>query len=141
MKFALVIPDGVADEPQPGLHGRTPLQAARIPNMDEVAALGIVGQTDNVPASMPSGSDVGTMSLFGYSPLEFHTGRAPLEAAAQGIELNHGDWAVRCNLVTIADGRMQSFTAGQFPSEMARELIELMQRDQCGDSHWKFTRA
>ena len=138
MKFALVIPDGVADEPQPGLNGRTPLEAANIPHMDEVAALGVVGQTDNVPASMPSGSDVGTMSLFGYSPLEFHTGRAPLEAAAQGIELHDGDWAIRCNLVTVADERMQSFTAGQFPSEMARELIELLQRDLRGDSHWKF---
>lgn len=138
MKFVLVIPDGVADEPQPGLTGRTPLEAAQIPHMDEVAALGVVGQTDNVPVSLPSGSDVGTMSLFGYSPLEFHTGRAPLEAAAQGIELRDGDWAIRCNLVTVADERMQSFTGGQFPSEMARELIELLQRDQCGDSHWKF---
>ncbi|MEJ7592434.1 MAG: cofactor-independent phosphoglycerate mutase [Planctomycetaceae bacterium] len=138
MKFALVIPDGVADEPQPGLNGRTPLEAACIPHMDEVAAAGVVGQTDNVPASMPSGSDVGTMSLFGYSPLEFHTGRAPLEAAAQGIELQDGDWAIRCNLVTVANEQMQSFTAGQFPSEMARELIELLQRDQCGNSHWKF---
>ena len=73
MKFALVIPDGVADEPQPELSGLTPLQSARIPNMDDVARSGFVGQTDNVPASMPSGSDVGTMSLFGYSPLEFHT--------------------------------------------------------------------
>ncbi|HQX51954.1 MAG TPA: cofactor-independent phosphoglycerate mutase [Planctomycetaceae bacterium] len=138
MKIALVIPDGVADEPQPGLSNRTPLQAATIPFMDEVAALGHVGQTDNVPASMPSGSDVGTMSLFGYSPLVFHTGRAPLEAAAQGIELHDGDWAIRCNLVTVTDERMTSFTAGQFPSEMAQELIKLLQHDQCGDSHWKF---
>ena len=138
MKFALVIPDGVADEGQPELSGLTPLQAAQIPHMDEVARLGMVGQTDNVPASMPSGSDVGTMSLFGYSPLEFHTGRAPLEAAAQGIELHDGDWAIRCNLVNITDGRMTSFTAGQYPNEMARELITLLQKDQCGGSHWKF---
>jgi 2,3-bisphosphoglycerate-independent phosphoglycerate mutase len=138
MKFALVIPDGVADEPQPELAGRTPLQAANIPAMDEVAQLGLVGQTDNVPRSMPSGSDVGTMSLFGYSPLEFHTGRAPLEAAAQGIELLAGDWAIRCNLVTVADKVMKSFTAGQYPSDLARELISILQKDQCGDSHWKF---
>ena len=138
MKFALVIPDGVADEPQPELSGRTPLEAASIPHMDEVARSGIVGQTDNVPASMPSGSDVGTMSLFGYSPLEFHTGRAPLEAAAQGIELASGDWAIRCNLVNISDGRMTSFTAGQYPSDLARDLITILQKDQCGDSHWKF---
>ena len=113
MKFALVIPDGVADEPQAVLGGKTPLQAAEIPNMDEVARRGIVGRADHVPHSMPSGSDVGTMSLFGYDPLEFHTGRAPLEAAAQGIELGATDWCVRCNFVTIDDGRMASFTADQ----------------------------
>jgi len=138
MKFALIIPDGVADEPQPELGGRTPLQAARIPHMDAIAAAGVVGRTDNVPASMPSGSDVGTMSLFGYSPLRYHTGRAPLEAAAQGIELHDGDWAIRCNLVNVTDERMTSFTAGQYPSDAARELISLLQKDQCGDSHWKF---
>ncbi|HSG69184.1 MAG TPA: cofactor-independent phosphoglycerate mutase [Planctomycetaceae bacterium] len=138
MKYALVIPDGVADEPQPSLGGKTPLQAARIPHMDEVARLGIVGRTDNVPASMPSGSDVGTMSLFGYDPLKYHTGRAPLEAAAQGIELAPDDWAIRCNLVTIADGIMKSFTAGQIPNDLGAELIQLMQKSQCGDPHWKF---
>ena len=105
MKFALVIPDGAADEPQASLGGKTPLQAARIPHMDEVARLGLVGRADHVPASMPSGSDVGTMSLFGYDPLEYHTGRAPLEAAAQGIELGPLDWCIRCNFVTVTDGR------------------------------------
>ena len=138
MKFALVIPDGVADEPQAELGGKTPLQAALIPHMDEVARLGLVGRTDHVPASMPSGSDVGTMSLFGYDPLEYHTGRTPLEAAAQGIELGPLDWCVRCNFVTVEDGRMVSFTAEQLPSELARTLIEALQRDQCGDEHWKY---
>ncbi|MCA9053578.1 MAG: cofactor-independent phosphoglycerate mutase [Planctomycetaceae bacterium] len=138
MKYALIIPDGCADEPQPSLGGRTPLQAARTPNMDEVAGLGVSGLSDNVPASMPSGSDVGTMSLFGYDPLECHTGRAPLEAAAQGIELGDEDWAVRCNLVTIADGVMQSFTAGQVSNADARALLELMQQACCGSEHWKF---
>jgi len=138
MKLALVIPDGAADEPQTELGNRTPLEAARIPHMDEVARLGQVGRTNNVPRSLPSGSDVGTMSLFGYSPLRFHSGRAPLEAAAQGIELHPGDWAVRCNLVHIADDRMQSFTAGQYPSSAARQLLEILQQDQCGDRNWKF---
>ncbi|MCA9051852.1 MAG: cofactor-independent phosphoglycerate mutase [Planctomycetaceae bacterium] len=138
MKYVLVIPDGVADEPQPTLNNRTPLQAADVPHMDEIAAAGIVGRTDNVPASMPSGSDVGTMSLFGYDTLRFHTGRAPIEAAAQGIELSDGDWAIRCNLVTVIDEVMTSFTAEQFPNDAARELIELLQRDVCGDSHWKY---
>ncbi|MDG1897491.1 MAG: cofactor-independent phosphoglycerate mutase [Fuerstiella sp.] len=138
MKFVLVIPDGVADEPQASLGNQTPLQAADIPAMDAVAAAGIVGRTDNVPASMPSGSDVGTMTLFGYDTLKCHTGRAPIEAAAQGIELNPGDWAVRCNLVTVNDGVMQSFTAGQYPNDAGQALIKLLQKDQCGDSHWKY---
>jgi len=138
MKFALVIPDGVADEPQDILGGRTPLQAAHVPWMDEIARLGQVGRADHVPASMPSGSDVGTMSLFGYDPLEYHTGRAPLEAAAQGIELGELDWAIRCNLVTVAEGRMKSFTAEQIPSDLARTLIQRLQADQCGNEHWKF---
>lgn len=138
MKYALIIPDGMADEPQDVLDGRTPLQAANVPHMDEVARLGIVGRTDNVPSSMPSGSDVGTMSLFGYDPLRFHTGRAPLEAAAQGIELGPDDWAIRCNLVTVASGRMHSFTAEQIPSDLGAHLIGLMQKACCGDEHWRF---
>lgn len=138
MKFALIIPDGVADEPQPSLGGKTPLQAAKIPHMDEVARLGIVGRANHVPISMPSGSDVGTMSLFGYDPLKFHTGRAPLEAAAQGISLGPDDWAVRCNFVTIADNRMKSFTAGQIPNDVGKELIEALQHSACGDAHWKY---
>ena len=106
--------------------------------MDAIARAGIVGQADHVPASMPSGSDVGTMSLFGYDPLQYHTGRAPLEAAAQGISLGPDDWAIRCNLVTVADGFMKSFTAGQIPNELGAALVEEMQRACCGDEHWKF---
>lgn len=138
MKYALIIPDGAADEPQDSLDGRTPLQAANVPCMDAIARAGVVGRADNVPATMPSGSDVGTMSLFGYDPLRYHTGRAPLEAAAQGIGLADEDWAVRCNLVTIEEGVMKSFTAGQIPNELARGLIGLLQQDQCGGRHWKF---
>lgn len=138
MKYALIIPDGCADEPQPVLDGRTPLQAAHVPHMDEVAQRGTTGLTDNVPASMPSGSDVGTMSLFGYDPQKFHTGRAPLEAAAQGIQLGPDDWAIRCNLVTVENGSMKSFTAGQIPNDLGAELIQVMQKSCCGSENWKF---
>ena len=138
MKYALIIPDGAADERQESLGGQTPLEAAQTPHMDALAREGLIGQADHVPASMPSGSDVGTMSLFGYDPLKYHTGRAPIEAAAQGIELGPLDWAIRCNLVHVADGRMRSFTAGQIPSDLARELIQLLQKDQCGSPTWKF---
>jgi 2,3-bisphosphoglycerate-independent phosphoglycerate mutase len=138
MKYALIIPDGAADEPQASLGGLTPFQAARTPNMDAVATAGVVGRANHVPDSMPSGSDVGTMSLFGYDPLKFHTGRAPLEAAAQGIELGPTDWAIRCNLVTIADGKMNSFTAGQISNEVGAGLVQRLQKDQCGSENWKF---
>jgi 2,3-bisphosphoglycerate-independent phosphoglycerate mutase len=137
MKYALIIPDGVADEPQASLGQRTPLQAANIPHMDSIARLGGVGRADNTPPSMPSGSDVATMSLFGYSPLEYHTGRAPLEAAAQGISLGPYDWAVRCNLVTIRDGIMVSFTAEQISNEIGAKLIGIMQ-SACGSDRWEF---
>ena len=103
MKFALIIPDGSADEPQASLGGKTPLEAARLPAMDAVAAAGVVGRANHTPATLPAGSDVANLSLLGYNPLEHFTGRAPLEAAAQGIELGPDDWAVRCNLVTIED--------------------------------------
>ena len=87
MKYAIIIPDGAADEPQESLGGKTPLQAAHTPNMDRVATTGVVGRANHMPASLPAGSDVGNLSLLGYDPFEYFTGRAPLEAAAQGIEL------------------------------------------------------
>jgi 2,3-bisphosphoglycerate-independent phosphoglycerate mutase len=77
------------------------------------------------------------MSLFGYDPLKYHTGRAPLEAAAQGIMLGPGDWAIRCNFVTIENGVMKSFTAGQIPNDLASRLIEDLQR-ACGGLHLEF---
>lgn len=138
MKYVLVIPDGAADEPQESLGGLTPFQAAKTPNMDAVVKAGVVGRANHVPDSMPSGSDVGTMSLFGYDPLKFHTGRAPLEAAAQGIELGADDWAIRCNLVTVLNGVMKSFTAGQIPNDIGANLVQLLQKDQCGSENWKF---
>lgn len=138
MKYVLVIPDGCADEPQEALGGKTPLQAAHLPHMDEIVSAGILGRTDTVPASMPSGSDVGTMSLFGYDPLVYHTGRAPLEAAAQGIELGPHDWAIRCNFVTIDKGNMASFTASQLPNDVGEELIGLLQEATADDPQWEF---
>jgi 2,3-bisphosphoglycerate-independent phosphoglycerate mutase len=126
MKYAIVIPDGCADEPQPALGGKTPLQAARIPNMDRVAQAGAVGRADNVPPSLTPASDVATLSLFGYDPLDVYTGRAPLEAAAMGVRLGPRDWAMRCNLVTVEDGVMRDFTAGHISSDEGRQLIEAL---------------
>lgn len=138
MKRVLIIPDGVADEVQSVLGGKTPLQAAHVPHMDAVASAGVTGLTDNVPESMPSGSDVGTMSLFGYNPLTDHTGRAPLEAAAQGIELGPADWAVRCNLVHVFDEAMKSFTAEQVANDVGTALVRAMQVALPADTPWEF---
>lgn len=124
MKYVIIIPDGCADEPQTELNGQTPLQAAKTPAMDAVARNGVVGRANHTPAHLPAGSSVANMSLLGYSPLEYYTGRAPLEAAAQGIELGEDDWCIRCNLVTVEDQTMKSFTAGHISSEEAKSLLQ-----------------
>jgi 2,3-bisphosphoglycerate-independent phosphoglycerate mutase len=146
MKYVIVIPDGAADAPQDSLGGKTPFQAARTPAMDSLAARGTVGLTNHVPESLPPGSEVACMSLMGYDPLAYFTGRAPLEAAAQGITLGADDWAVRCNLVTIqpADGGpiMEDFTAGHITTEEATELLAAAQRGLAADfpglAGWEF---
>src|SRR3954469_5085614 len=127
MKYAIVIPDGCADEPLDALGGRTPLQAADLPNMDRIARDGVVGRANNVPASLTPASDVATLSLFGYDPLEVYTGRAPLETAAMGVALGPHDWSIRCNLVTVADGAMRDFTAGHIAGAEGRALIATLQ--------------
>jgi 2,3-bisphosphoglycerate-independent phosphoglycerate mutase len=128
MKYVVIIPDGAADAPQESLGGRTPFQAARTPALDALAARGRVGLTNHVPDALPPGSEVACMSLLGYDPLAFFTGRAPLEAAAQGIELGPADWAVRCNLVTVRDRVMEDFTAGHVTTAEATALLEAAQR-------------
>ena len=138
MKYAIVIPDGCADEPQQSLGGKTPLQAAHTPAMDEVASTGLVGRANHVPASLPAGSAVANMSLLGYNPLENYTGRAPLEAAAQGIELGPEDWAVRCNLVTVEDQIMRDFTAGHISTGEATDLLKSAQAELVGDLPLEF---
>ncbi|MBX7168529.1 MAG: cofactor-independent phosphoglycerate mutase [Pirellulales bacterium] len=137
MKYAIVIPDGCADEPQASLGGKTPLEAAQVPNMDAVARAGIVGRSNNVPASLPAGSDVATLSLFGYDPMKHYTGRAPLEAAAQGIDLGRDDWAIRCNLVTVENQVMKSFTAGHISTAEATELLTTAQ-ERLGGPRFEF---
>ena len=132
MKYVIVIPDGCADEPVAELGNRTPLQAARLPNMDRVAKSGVVGLSNNVPPSLTPASDVATLSLFGYDPLKVYTGRAPLETAAMGIHLGPNDWAIRCNLVHAPDGHMRDFTAGHISSDDGRELIHALQAELGG---------
>jgi 2,3-bisphosphoglycerate-independent phosphoglycerate mutase len=126
MKYAIVIPDGCADEPQEVLQDRTPLQAAQKPHMNALAQAGVVGRTNNVPQPLTPASDVATLSLFGYDPLQVYTGRAPLETAAMGIALGPGDWAIRCNLVNVEDGVMRDFNAGHIGNDEGKELIRTL---------------
>jgi 2,3-bisphosphoglycerate-independent phosphoglycerate mutase len=127
MKYAIIIPDGCADEPQEALGGKTPLQAAHNPHMDRIARTGFVGRSNNVPEPLTPASDVATLSLFGYNPLAVYTGRAPLETAAMGIQLGPDDWAIRCNLLTIENETMRDFTAGHIGNEEGRQLMESVQ--------------
>lgn len=133
MKYAIIIPDGAADEPQAALGGKTPLDVAHTPALDALAGRGRVGLTNHVPDSLPPGSEVACMSLMGYDPLVYFTGRAPLEAAAQGIVLGPRDTAVRCNLVTIRDRVMEDFTAGHVSTDEAAELLEACQEGLAAD--------
>ena len=137
MKYVIIIPDGCADEPQESLQGKTPLEAANTPSMDAIAAAGLVGLANHTPKHLPAGSSVANMSLLGYSPLGNYTGRAPLEAAAQGIELGDDDWCIRCNLVNVEEQTMKSFTAGHISSDEAKELLATAQ-ENLTDSRLQF---
>lgn len=134
MKYAIIIPDGAADEPQESLGGKTPLEAAHTPAMDALVAAGVIARACHTPKSLPAGSEVGNMSLLGYDPLKNFTGRAPIEAAAQGIELGAEDWAVRCNLVTVEDQVMRDFTADHISTEEATKLLATMQEYVAADT-------
>src|ERR1700722_12763476 len=128
MKYAIIIPDGAADEPLPELNGKTPIEAAATPNMDRVAMEGRQGLVRTVPEGFESGSDVATMTLLGYDPKIYHTGRAPLEAAAQQIPLAATDWVFRCNLVTVVDGIMKDHSAGGISNAEAQRLLGHLSR-------------
>ncbi|MCD0460783.1 cofactor-independent phosphoglycerate mutase [Roseiconus lacunae] len=138
MKYVIVIPDGCADEPIEALDGKTPLQAATLPNMDAIAARGALALSNNTPAHFPAGSEVANLCLFGYDPDQYFTGRAPLEAAAGGITLGPHDFAVRCNLVTIEDQVMIDFTADHISTDEATELLKTAGEKLLGDFGGRF---
>jgi 2,3-bisphosphoglycerate-independent phosphoglycerate mutase len=124
VKYVICVPDGCADEPLAQLDGRTPLEVASMPTLARLAARGEVGRAAVIPPKMPPGSDVGNMSILGYDPSRYHTGRAPIEAAALGLRLGPDRVAFRCNLVTIGDdGSMVDFAGGHPTSDAAAEVI------------------
>jgi 2,3-bisphosphoglycerate-independent phosphoglycerate mutase len=138
MKYVIIHGDGMADWPCDELGGKTPLEAANKPNLDLLATRGELGLVATIPPGMPSGSDVGTMTMLGYDPARYHTGRAPIEAAGQGIELTPDDVVFRMNLVSLkpgADGAlmMDDFTSGHITSEEAAIIVADLQAQLAGN--------
>jgi len=127
MKYVILIGDGMSDYPVSGLGGKTPLEVADIPNMDRMAQKGIFGLVSTIPKGFNPGSDTANLSILGYDPKKYYTGRAPLEAASIGLRLGPEDVAFRCNLITLSarDGKiyMEDYSAGHITTEEGRELI------------------
>jgi 2,3-bisphosphoglycerate-independent phosphoglycerate mutase len=136
-KYVIIVPDGAADEPLEQFDNKTVLEAAQIPNMDKVSTLGRQGLVRTVPVDMEPGSDVAQMSLLGYDPKRYYTGRAPIEAVARNLKLSLDDWVFRCNLITIADGKMADHSAGHISSAEAGKLIKELD-DQLGNEQIRF---
>ncbi len=126
MKYVILVPDGMADYPNPDLGNKTPLEVAQTPNMDKIASRGILGQVNTIPLGMTPASDVANMSILGYDPKKYYTGRGPLEAANLGVELKVNDLAFRCNLVTYNEDTMIDYSAGHISNKEASTLIKFL---------------
>lgn len=130
MKYIVILADGMADEPLEALGGKTPMEAACKPHMDKLARQGIMGTVRTVPLGMPPGSDTANMSVMGFDPRKYYSGRSPLEAVAMGIDLKENDVTFRTNLVCLSeeeayeDKTMIDFSAGEISTPEAELLIE-----------------
>jgi 2,3-bisphosphoglycerate-independent phosphoglycerate mutase len=127
MKYVILVGDGMGDYPVADLGHKTPLEAAATPHLDELARQGELGCVRTIPPGKEPGSDIANLAILGYDPVRYHTGRAPLEAAALGVELAPGEVAFRCNLVTLRHETsgvyMEDYSAGHISSPEAKELI------------------
>lgn len=129
MKYVVILGDGMPDYPLDELGGKTPLEYARTPNMDKLAKCGEMGTVKSVPDGMPAGSDVANLSVMGYDPARYYTGRSPIEAVAMGVEMSDQDLTFRCNLVTLSDEEpyksksMLDYSAGEISTAEAREIM------------------
>ncbi|MGI5920485.1 MAG: cofactor-independent phosphoglycerate mutase [Syntrophomonadaceae bacterium] len=129
MKYLLILSDGMADYKIAQLGNKTPLQYANTPNIDKLAVSSLIGTVQTVPPGYPPGSDVANLSVMGYDPRTYYTGRSPLEAVSMGIDLKDDDLAFRCNLVTLSDNEpynqkiMLDYSSGEISSEESAQLI------------------
>ena len=127
MKYIVILGDGMADEPLEELGGKTPLEYAKTPNMDRMSLEGACGMLRTIPDGFEAGSDIANMSVLGYAPEKYYTGRGPLEALSMGIDLSSSDVAYRCNLVTVEENTMVDFSAGHISSAEGAELFVSLQ--------------
>ncbi len=128
MKYVILQGDGMPDHLLPELGGKTPLEVANTPNLDKIAKCAMkFGMVKTIPDPLPPGSDVGNLTVLGYDPMVYYTGRSPLEAASMGVQLGPTDVTLRCNLVTLADENgitvMEDYSSGHITTEEATELI------------------
>ena len=123
MKYIVLVPDGMADLPLEQLGGKTPLEVAQTPYMDSVVQKGLLAQAVTIPPGLSPASDVANLSIMGYDPQKYYTGRAPLEAAYMGVDLPKDAIAFRCNLVTVSDEKMADYSAGHISSKEAAVFI------------------
>jgi len=128
-KYIVLVGDGMADYPLTELKGLTPLEAARKPNLNFLVKNGILGLIKTTPQGMVPGTDVANLSILGYDPARFYSGRGPLEAMNFGIKIRKGDLVFRCNLVTVGNGRLIDYSAGHIATEQARVLIKKLDRE------------
>jgi len=137
MKYIMLIGDGMADRKIASKGGKTPLQLANIPNINKLAQEGQCGMVKTLQPNLPKGSDVATMSLLGYDPKKFYTGRGPLEALNLGINLKAKETAFRCNFVSVSDNKMIDYSGGHISSKEAKILIEILQQ-KLADKQFSF---
>jgi 2,3-bisphosphoglycerate-independent phosphoglycerate mutase len=130
MKYVLVLGDGMSDWPINDIGGKTPLEAAHKPNMDRLIKSGTAGLVHTIPEGMSAGSDIANLSVFGFDPKTYYTGRSPLEAISMGLKLDSDDTALRCNLVTLSnedtyeDRTMVDYSAGEITTEESTVLMD-----------------
>lgn len=135
MKYIVILGDGMADEPQEALGGRTVLEAARTPVMDALSATGEVGMVQTIPDGMSPGSDTANLAVLGYDPKKYYTGRSPLEALSIGVAMKDTDVAMRCNLVTLSEEgpfesrRVLDHSSGEISTQDAALLLDAVRKE------------
>ncbi|MBP5456211.1 MAG: cofactor-independent phosphoglycerate mutase [Paludibacteraceae bacterium] len=137
MKYLIILGDGMADEPIASLNNKTILQAANIPTMDKLAALGRNGLLATVPAGFHPGSEIANLTVLGYDVAKVFEGRGSLEAASMGVPIEDGEMAMRCNIICIENEKIKNHSAGHISNEEAYQLIEAL-NEQLGNDKVKF---